>query len=131
VRKGQQVTVKEKNPANILKLELNGSYLEVPLVKNFGNGTIVYSTSFDPSKISSREGYLAGTLFLKDADGNEAKSQVKFLANLKEPEISDLRIDRISLGNYKISAQVADNWTKTLNLLRRVKYISRALSCKL
>jgi len=113
VRKGEQqqitVTVKEKNPANSLKLELNGSSLEVPLIKNFGNGTIVYSTSFDPSKISSREGYLAGTLILKDASGNEARSQVKFLANLKEPEIGDLRIDRVSLGNYKISAQIADD----------------------
>jgi len=113
VKKGEQqqviVTVKEKNPANSLKLELNGSSLDVPLVKNFGNGTIIYSTSFDPSKISSREGYLVGTLFLKDASGNEARSQIKFLANLKEPEIIDLRIDRVALGNYKISAQIADD----------------------
>jgi hypothetical protein len=121
VKKGekQEITavIEEKNPADSIKLELNGSSLDVPLAENSGNDTVVYRLSFDPSTISVKEGYLTGNLTVTDKYGNKATGYpvhsnwrlIKFLANLKEPDVSDLRTDRTALGKYQISAQITDD----------------------
>jgi len=125
VMKGENQTitivVEEKDPAPAASLtlagtrgreRLNGTTLSIPMTTDFGNGTVVYSLSFNPSYVSSEEGQLDGmvrpNLRVKDKSGNEAMASVRFLANLEAPQVSDLRIDRVALGEYLVSAEISD-----------------------
>lgn len=125
VMKGENQTitivVDEKDPAPAASLTLagmrgreplNGTTLSIPMTADFGNGTVVYSLSFNPSYVSSSEGLLDGmprpNLRVKDKSGNEAMASVRFLANLEAPQVSDLRIERVALGEYMVSAEIND-----------------------
>ena len=125
VMKGENQTitivVDEKDPAPAASLALagmrgreplNGTTLSIPMTADFGNGTVIYSLSFNPSYVSSVEGQLDGmprpNLRVKDKSGNEARASVRFLANLEAPQVSDLRIDRVALGEYMVSAEISD-----------------------
>ncbi len=121
VMKGENQTitivVDEKDPAPAASLTLasahaNGTTLSIPMTGDFGNGTVVYSLSFNPSYVSSREGLLDGllrpNLVVKDKSGNEARMSVRFLVNLEAPQVSDLRIDRVAMGEYMVSADIND-----------------------
>jgi hypothetical protein len=115
--------VNEKNPAQTASLKLNGTSIDVPLFQDFKNGSLLYKTSFDPASISTREGKLIGEFVVKDKSGNEAKSSVNFLANLEEPQIKDLKIEKIQPGKYYVSALIEEQNLKEayLQLLNRTK----------
>ncbi|MEM2914618.1 MAG: hypothetical protein QXH91_04375, partial [Candidatus Bathyarchaeia archaeon] len=79
------------------------------MVKDYKNGTVVYEKSFDPSIISPKEGKFIGNITVQDKSGNKATKEISFYANLKEPEIKDLRIEKIGLGKYSVSAEISDD----------------------
>ena len=107
----QKITlfVNEKNPSDSVILNLNNTSVSVPMVKDYGNGTVVYEKSFDPSIISPKEGKFIGNITVQDKSGNKATKEISFYANLKEPEIKDLKVEKIGLGKYSVSAEISDD----------------------
>jgi len=111
VEKGQTqdllVCVREKNPSEYAVLYVNGTSISIPLTERT-DGRACYLVSFNPSKYFNREGLVHGELVLTDNSGNTATRQLSFLVNLKAPVIEDVKVERVDLGKYSISATVKD-----------------------
>lgn len=103
------IVVNERNPLEYAILNINGTLLKASLSENYKNNTIIYRVSFDPSSISPDEGSLIGKLIIEDRWGNKVEKNFSFIANLKEPEIKSIRIERVSPGNYTICAKIHEN----------------------
>ncbi|MEM1690926.1 MAG: hypothetical protein QXF05_05115, partial [Thermofilaceae archaeon] len=103
------ILVNEVNPSPFALLYLNNTPVEVNLVKDYGNGTLLYEATFNPSLITSKEGKLKGNATIPDKFGNKLTIEVSFYANLRKPEIRDLKIEKISLGEYRVSAEIIDD----------------------
>ncbi|MEM1632399.1 MAG: hypothetical protein QXX83_09745, partial [Thermofilum sp.] len=103
------ILVNEVNPSPSALLYLNNTPVEIHLTESYGNGTILYEATFDPSSIADREGKLKGNVTISDKFGNKLTIEVSFHANLKEPEIRDLKVEKISLGEYRVSAEIIDD----------------------
>jgi hypothetical protein len=85
---------------------LNGTSIDVPLTQDFGNGTFLYKTSFNPSSISPREGRLIGEVVVKDQKGNEVKHPISSLVNLEAPVIKDIKVEDLGSNIYRVSASI-------------------------
>jgi hypothetical protein len=88
-----KVVINSKNPIQSATIELNGTSIQLSLARDFGNGTLLYRASFNPSSISPEEGALTGEVVVKDREGNEVRYPVSFLANLEAPAIKDLKVE--------------------------------------
>ena len=102
------ILVNEINPSSSIILYLNNTSIEIQLTKNYMNGTILYEVSFDPSVITDREEKLKGNVTISDKFGNKLTIEVSFYANLKEPEIRNLKVEKVLTGEYKVSAEIVD-----------------------
>ena len=102
------VVINSKNPIQSAALELNGTSIQLSLARDFGNGTLLYRASFNPSTISPEEGALTGEVVVKDREGNEARYPVSFLANLEAPAIKDLRVEDLGSNIYRVSALIEE-----------------------
>jgi len=99
--------ISEKNPSSSF-LNLNGSRIEVPLIKSFNNGTALYRVSFNPGNFWNKEGKVLGHHSVKDKNGSEAEHDVSFFVNLEAPQIKDLKTEKIGLNNYLVSAVIEE-----------------------
>jgi len=126
VAKGEEqefvALINEKNPANSF-LNLNGSKIEVPLIKTFDNGTALYRVSFNPGNFWNGEGKVLGYYSVKDQNGNEAEHDLSFFVNLEAPQIKDLKIEKLEFGKYRVSALIEEQNLKEayLQLLNGTK----------
>ncbi|MEM2383656.1 MAG: hypothetical protein QW521_05805, partial [Desulfurococcaceae archaeon] len=102
------ILVNEKNPSDFAILNLNKTSIELPLVKDYGNGTVVYEKGFDPSSISNEEGKLIGYVIVSDKFGNKIEKEISFYSNLEAPEIKSIEYkEKLGKGEYqKISILV-------------------------
>jgi hypothetical protein len=80
-----KVVINSKNPIQSAALELNGTSIQLSLARDFGNGTLLYKASFNPSTISPEEGALTVKLWLRIERGTKLGYPVSFLANLEAP----------------------------------------------
>ncbi|MEM3647318.1 MAG: hypothetical protein QW334_04135, partial [Thermofilum sp.] len=103
------ILVNEVNPSPSALLYLNNTPVEIHLTESYGNGTILYEATFDPSSVADREGKLEGNVTISDKFGNKLTIEVSFHANLRKPEIRDLKVEKISLGEYRVSAEIIDD----------------------
>jgi hypothetical protein len=102
------VVINSKNPIQSATIELNGTFIHLALARDFGNGTLLYKASFNPSTISPEEGALTGEVVVKDRKGNEARHPVSFLANLEAPLIKDLKVEDLGSNIYRVSALIEE-----------------------
>jgi len=65
------VVINSKNPIQSAALELNGTSIQLSLARDFGNGTLLYKASFNPSTISPEEGALTVKLWLRIERGTK------------------------------------------------------------
>ncbi|MEM1523030.1 MAG: hypothetical protein QXU69_08385, partial [Thermofilaceae archaeon] len=79
------ILVNEVNPSPFALLYLNNTPVEVNLVKDYGNGTLLYEATFNPTLITSKEGKLKGNATIPDKFGNKLTIEVSFYANLRKP----------------------------------------------
>jgi len=103
-----KVVINSKNPIQSATIELNGTSIQLSLARDFGNGTLLYRASFNPSTISPEEGALIGEVVVKDREGNEARHPVSFLANLEAPLIKDLKVEDLGSNIYRVSALIEE-----------------------
>ncbi|MEM0050590.1 MAG: hypothetical protein QXW39_08695 [Candidatus Bathyarchaeia archaeon] len=103
------ILVNEVNPSSSIILYLNNTPIEVQLTKSYMNGTILYEATFNPSIITNREGKLEGNVTISDKVGNKLTIELSFYANLRKPEIRDLKVEKVSLGEYRISIEIIDD----------------------
>jgi len=97
-------------------LNVNGTSISVPLTER-SNGRACYSVSFDPGKYFSGEGVVSGELVLTDNSGNSAARQLVFFVNLEAPRIEDVKVEKVGLGKYNVSATVKDENLKHVVLV--------------